>query len=315
MNLFILLGALGWDTFPGEPPSAFHPTVWMGKYIRFFWNLNKKHNPVFDFIWGSLLMILGLLLFTGPLFFLFAILDKQVPFVRLIVAIPLLKVSFSIRYLFKAAGDVLTALENKDIMEARRLTAWHLVSRETSELSKEQIVSAVIESVSENITDSFISPVFYFFLLGIPGAWGFRFINTSDAMIAYRNAEFEWGGKPTAWLDSFFNLIPARITGMGIVLTASLMRGFSGKQSYHTLKKDHRKTASPNAGWTMSAMAGALGVTLEKIGDYRLNGGSGDLNTRAIRKCLKLTFFSLLNSLLFLLFLYEGILWIVNMAV
>ncbi len=315
MNLLLLLGAIGWDTFPGEPPSAFHPTVWMGKYIHFFWKLNKKRTPAYDFFWGLLLLILGLVIFTGPLFLLFLLLPTQPLLLRLIVVIPLLKVSFSIRYLFKAAREVLSALENQDMAEARRLTAWHLVSRDTSELSKEQIVSAVIESVAENITDSFISPVFYFFLLGVPGAWGFRFINTSDAMIAYRNAEFEWGGKPTAWADSFLNLIPARLTGLGITLAAAILQGFSGKHSYETMKKHHSETASPNAGWTMSAMAGALGITLEKIGDYRLNGGSGALDEQAIRRCLKLTFLSLLISLLFLLFFYEGILWIVNMAV
>ena len=293
----------------------FHPTVWMGKYIRFFWKLNKVRKPPADFLWGVLLLLLGLLLFTAPLFFLLQILRIHSSIITLLLSIPLLKVSFSVKYLFKAANEVLTALEHEDLDKARELTAWHLVSRETATLTREQVVSAVIESVSENITDSFISPVFFFFLWGVPGAWAYRFINTSDAMIAYRNEEYEWGGKPTAWIDSTLNLIPARLTALGIGLSAGLLKGYSGSNSFTTMMKYHSETASPNAGWTMSAMAGALGVTLEKKGDYILTGGREKLSSRAIKDCLKLTSLSLVITLLILLFLYEGLIWALNTAV
>ena len=315
MNFIILLAALLWDRILGEPPVKIHPTVWMGNYIKNFWRLKTKKNPALDFIWGSLLLISGILLFTLPLYFFLSFLSEQVYYFYLILSIPLLKCSFSIRYLLQTADEVRQALQNSELEEARKLTAYHLVSRETSGLSEGQVVSAVIESVAENITDSFISPLFYFFLAGVPGAWGFRLINTSDAMIAYRIEEFEWGGKLTAWTDSFLNWIPARITAMGIVLSAGLIPGVNGRNSFKCMKYYHRETASPNAGWTMSAMAGALEIKLEKIGEYNLDGGRKELTSGKIESCLKVTRLALFITMAVVIVLFTGGLWALNTVV
>ncbi|OQY35035.1 MAG: hypothetical protein B6241_02625 [Spirochaetaceae bacterium 4572_59] len=315
MNSIILAGALVWDRILGEPSVKIHPTVWMGNYIRFIWEKKKRRSPLTDFIWGAFLLLSGVILFSIPVFFLFQFVGSSQPVLKVLLGIPFLKVSFSIRYLLQAAGEIRDELLLENLAEARRLTAYHLVSRDTSTLSQEEIVSAVIESVAENITDSFISPLFYFFLCGIPGAWAFRFINTGDAMIAYRNKEYEWGGKTTAWADSFLNWIPARLTGIGIVLATLLIPGISGKNSWKSMIKNHSRTASPNAGWTMGAMAGSLNIRLEKKGEYLLDGGSDTLTASKIDNCLKITLLSLIMTMFFLILLVQGGVWALNMAV
>lgn len=103
---------------------------------------------------------------------------------------------FSYRGLLSAAREILTALEAGDLEEARRLTGWHLVSRRVDSLREDEICGCVIESLAENLTDSFTSPLLFFLLLGLPGAWGLRFINTCDALIGYRDPEHLWGGRP-----------------------------------------------------------------------------------------------------------------------
>ncbi len=315
MNLLTLLGAILWDRILGEPPVRFHPTVWMGSYIKFLWQLKRKHTPPGDFIWGTFLLLSGLTLFIAPLVYFVFIIGNFSPVLKVLISIPLLKVSFSIRFLLQTAGEIKKALEEENIEEARRLTAYHLVSRDTSHLNKEEIVSCVIESVAENITDSFISPLFYYLIFGIPGAWGFRFVNTGDAMIAYRNEEFEWGGKFTAWTDSILNWLPARLTAFGIVAASCLTPGYSGRNSWKAMKTGRLATASPNAGWTMGAMAGTLSIRLEKKDEYILDGGSDRLTVQKIESCLRMTVIALVLTMTVLILLVQGGLWVLNMVV
>ena len=315
MNLLTLLGAIFWDRILGEPPVRFHPTVWMGSYIKYLWQLKRSHTPTGDFIWGIFLLLSGLILFITPLCYFIFIIGNWSVVLKILISIPLLKVSFSVRFLLQAAGEIQEALEQKDIEKARRLTAYHLVSRETSHLDEEEIVSCVIESVAENITDSFISPLFYFLLFGIPGAWGFRLVNTGDAMIAYRNEEFEWGGKFTAWTDSILNWIPARLTAFGIVAASCLTPGYSGGDSWRAMKTGRLATASPNAGWTMGAMAGTLNIRLEKKGEYILNGGADPLTVQKIESCRKMTILSLILTMTIVIALIQGGIWVLSTVV
>ena len=105
-------------------------------------------------------------------------------------------------------------------------------------------------------------------LFGIPGAVAYRVINTFDAMIGY-HGELEYLGKFAARLDDVVNFIPARITALLIVMAAWICRK-NVSQAWHIMIRDHKKTKSPNSGWTMSAIAGALGIRLEKTGHYQL---------------------------------------------
>jgi adenosylcobinamide-phosphate synthase len=197
-----------------------------------------------------------------------------------------LKMTFSLRGLARAASAVYQALKAKDLEKARNLVSWHLVSRDTSQLSTFQVAAAAIESVAENASDGVVAPLFYYALGGLPAALAYRFINTADSMLGYRDPTHLWLGKVPARLDDLVNLAPARLTAFLIVL-ASLCLGYEARQAYRVWRREAYRTASPNAGHPMSSMAGALGVELEKIGHYRLGVGlnfptASDI-TRAIR--------------------------------
>src|SRR5262249_54209283 len=155
----------------------------------------------------------------------------------------------------------------------RGLVGFHLVSRPTSGLSEGQVASAAVESAAENLTDAFVAPLLWYSALGLAGAFLYRTVNTADAMIGYREGALEYFGKASARLDDLLSLIPARIAGLAVVGAAALT-GEDFRSAWTTMHHDHGRTASPNAGWTMSAMAGALGVMLEKPGTYRLGAGS-----------------------------------------
>jgi adenosylcobinamide-phosphate synthase len=147
------------------------------------------------------------------------------------------------------------------------------------------MVSATVESVAENSCDSFFAPLLFFLLLGVPGAIGYRVINTLDAMIGH-HGEYEYLGKFAARLDTVANFIPARITALAIVGASWICRQNASK-AWRIMLRDRKNTESPNAGWTMGAMAGALDVQLEKVGYYKLGDGSGVLLTEKIDTSLK----------------------------
>jgi len=146
---------------------------------------------------------------------------------------------------------------------------------------------------AESVTDSIVAPLFYWLLLGVPGTIAYRVVNTFDSMIGY-HGEYEYIGKFAARLDDVPNYIPARISGLLLVASAYLSR-MNGSRSWLTMLRDHSKTESPNAGWTMSAMAGALRVQLEKPGYYRLGGDGKPLSPASITLGLRLV---VLSSLL-----------------
>ena len=178
----------------------------------------------------------------------------------------------SVRRLMHAAGLVHAALAHGDLVGARALVAFHLVSRETASLDESHVVSATVESVAENLCDSIVAPVAFYLLFGLPGAAAYRAVNTADAMLGYRVGILEHFGKVAARLDDLLNLIPARLSGLAVVAAAFIARD-DGRSAWRIMRRDARVTASPNAGWPMAAMAGALGVTLEKPRAYRLGDG------------------------------------------
>jgi len=178
----------------------------------------------------------------------------------------------SLRGLVSAAREVASELGRGDLAGARRAVGYHLVSRPTAELDAGQVASATVESVAENLTDSLVAPALFFLAGGLAGAAVYRAVNTADAMVGYRDEPLEYFGKVAARLDDFFNLIPARLAALSVVAGA-LLTGESACGALARLLSDRRRTASPNAGWTMAAMAGALGVLLEKPGAYRLGAG------------------------------------------
>ncbi len=262
-----LLIALALDLLVGEPPAALHPVVWMGKLVKFWERFAPRQNHDLQLLYGlfTLLVSVGGVLWLG-----FGFLNwlRGVSFVAvLLVEAGLLKCCFSVRML----GDVglkIRHLLTQGRLEEARFEMRSLVSRDVSKLTEQLIIAATIESVAENSTDSFVSPIFFFALLGLPGALAYRLVNTFDSMIGYRG-KYEYLGKAAARLDDVLNYLPARFTALLLIVCAGWYGG-DRQNAWKIARRDHAITASPNAGWTMAAIAGALHAQLEKVGYYKL---------------------------------------------
>ncbi len=189
---------------------------------------------------------------------------------RLVLSAALLKPLFSVSALLDAGKAVQEALEKHDLPKARRLLAWHLVSRDTADLSESEVAGAAVSSLAENLTDSVVAPLFYLALFGLPGAAVYRFVNTADAMLGYRTPELEYFGKVAARTDDALNYVPARLAALLLGLALSLS-GSDARSAWRGMRRDARLTPSPNGGVTMALAAAGLGVRLEKRGVYTLN--------------------------------------------
>lgn len=280
------LVALLLDLALGDPPNRYHPVAWMGAAIAVLRRRAPRRGRLARLAYGGLVALggTGLVAWAGRLLER-ALLRLPRPWCRLAEA-GVLKAALALRGLGRAATLVQRALECGDLEAARRLLAWHLVSRETASLDASLVAAATVESVAENASDGVIAPLFYYALGGLPAALAYRFANTADAMLGYRDAEHEWLGKVAARLDDVLNWAPARLTA-GLIVIAALVVGEDARGAWHTWRRDARLTASPNAGHPMSAVAGALGVALEKPGHYRLGAelappAPGDI-ARAVR--------------------------------
>ena len=299
--LFIILAAIIIDLVFGELPSQIHPVVIMGKFIDIFKGFLTKHNSKLA---GAIFTILMIVVFVTAFFMIIQLFTFNYLIYLLISAI-ILSTTFAIKVLLNSAEHVKNDL-NQDIETARKSVSY-LVSRDTSELSSEELVSATVESLTENITDSVVSPIFYTFIFGVLGGVTCRVINTLDAMVGYKNPENIKIGWFPAKLDDIMNYIPARVTGILVTLAALLLR-FDWKSSYKIMMRDARRTPSPNSGYPMAAAAGALGIKLKKIGCYEIGDSINPLNPDKITEALLLTkitiiLFVVLASVLFGIFL------------
>lgn len=295
-GLIALLTAFAVDMLLGDPPNHLHPVVLMGNFIQWMRKTFNSGSNTRRFIFGMVWILIGAALFSLPWWWIQSLLARLPFWAAGILTGLLLKPMFAYRGLLKAGSEVQTALAGNDLPEARRLVAWHLVSRDTSQLSAPQVVSATIESLAENLTDSFVAPLMCFALGGLPLAWFYRFVNTADAMIGYHTPEYEYFGKFPARADDVLNWLPARISGWILVLAAGLTR-LDLPSAARVMCTQYARTASPNAGWTMAAAAGALHLTLEKVNHYRLEGGDRPLTEAEIGRSLLLVRAALLLSL------------------
>jgi cobalamin biosynthesis protein CobD len=167
----------------------------------------------------------------------------------------------------RAVEEALSGLPDGSLARGRERLRF-LVSRDVADLSEGQVRESVIESLAENLNDSVVAPVFWFVVLGLPGALMYRFANTADAMWGYpgmyRGRNWQWAGKWAARADDVLSWLPARITALLLAMAAA---GVSWRQLY----RDAGGTPSPNSGWPMAAMALALGCSLSKPRGYVLN--------------------------------------------
>jgi len=280
-GLYILCAALLLDALIGEAPDRWHPVAWLGRLISLELKLEPSQGPHRQMLFGTALVITTCIVIAVPLWLGLNSLLGLSSIAYILLSACLLKSTFALRGLWKAVEDVKLCLLSKDAAQAR-LKMRSLVSRDTSGLSDQQLMSAAVESCAENLCDSFIAPLFYYAILGLPGAVVYRIVNTYDAMVGY-HGRWEYTGKFAARLDDALNFIPARLSALLIVAAAGICRADVGR-SWRTMLKQHGKTSSPNAGWTMCSMAGSLGVELEKSGEYVLSGGSAALSCAVVSR-------------------------------
>lgn len=267
----VLAIALAIDALLGEPPNAVHPVAWMGRLASRLVRLAPKHDPLGQLAAGALIALAVPGAFAAAAVLVVHALDAWPP-VALAASVLLVKSTFAVRALGQAARAVRVELAARDLPAARDALR-SLCSRDPSGLGEPQLVAATVESVAENASDSFVAPVFYYAIFGLPGAIAYRAVNTLDAMIGYRG-RYEYLGKASARLDDVLNFIPARITAM-LLLAAGFLCRHDVRSGWRVLRRDGHTTESPNAGRPMAVMAGLLRVQLEKVGHYRL-GDAGE---------------------------------------
>ena len=280
--LFLLAVAI--DVAFGDPPDAVHPVAWMGGIISFLEKPGLKLKPAAQFCYGVVMTVFLVALFAVPVYFIVVYLGQVSLAAVIILGAFILKSTFSIKGLRLTALKIRQLLKDNKLEESRfELRA--LVSRDTRNLDEPLVVSAAVESVAEGSGDSLVAPLFYFLIFGIPGAVAYRVVNTLDSMIGY-HGRYEYLGKFPAVLDDILNFIPARVAALLIVLAAAVIK--KGRRAWRVAFTDHVKAKSPNAGWPMAAMAGALDVRLEKPGNYKLGEAKTPLVPETIDGSVKI---------------------------
>lgn len=275
----VLALAVALDLLAGEPPDRWHPVAWLGALIA-RGRPRARRAPWRLLLRGTVLVVVVAAVAAAGALAAHAALGLLPAPLALLGRAWLLKCSFSIDALFAAVLLVRGHLVAADLPGARRQVGRHLVSRDTGDLDTAAVASAAVESLAENLTDGVAAPILFYAAgvllhgagLGLALAWAYRAVNTADAMIGYRRAELTYLGRATARSDDVLNYVPARLAAAAIVAGA-WCAGQSAAGAARAWRRDGGRTESPNAGQTMAAMAGALGVTLEKRGHYRLGAG------------------------------------------
>ena len=307
LNLFLfiilsLLLSLLIDMAFGELPTRIHPVVIIGSIIDFF----KKIFIGIKNKLSGLLTVLGVCIVSSVVLYVIYLISSLNIVLFAVVFIVLLSSTFSVNMLLQTATDVKNAFD-MGIDRARELVSY-LVSRNTDELTEAFIVSATIESLTENITDSYVAPVFYYFvfagillihpidnglfyLLLVPMLY--RVSNTQDAMLGYKSDELIHIGFVPAKIDDILNFIPSRIAGIFMVISAYILN-MDWKNAYKIMRRDARSCPSPNSGFTMATAAGALNIQLIKKDTYILGDSNKDITSDDISKAVSLSRFTII---------------------
>jgi len=262
----------------GEPPVWAHPVIAIGRFLDLFGARLCALPPRAAFVGGALVWCGGALVCMLLAAALQVLLGHALqPWwggaVLSAIMLALLLKPLLAWTMLKDEVLGVEAAQSQGLSAARKQLA-RLVSRDTAKLDATAVREAGIETLAENLNDSVVAPLFWFAVAGLPGAALYRFANTADAMWGYRG-RWEWAGKWAARADDVLSWFPARLTALALLgarweLLAPLLR-------------EARRTASPNSGWPMAAMALRLKVRLGKPGVYILNAGAASVEARHSR--------------------------------
>ena len=257
------------DCLVGDPRSSLHPVVLIGKLISFFEGLlyHEQDSDRKKLFYGFVLMVCVLSVSYGVAegIVWLAALSGNV-YVSIAVQAVFLSFMISPRNLAEAGREIRDYLLDGNLEMARFKVGW-IVGRDTDKLTEGEATRATVETISENTVDGVISPLFYFFVGGLPLAVAYRAANTMDSMVGYKNDKYLFFGRAAARADDVWNYIPARLTGFMFVAAAFLL-GLDWRGAWRILRRDAVKHPSPNGGWTESTVAGALGIRLGGLNYY-----------------------------------------------
>jgi adenosylcobinamide-phosphate synthase len=303
----VLVLAIIIDWIIGDPPPPpwkslyykLHPTVWMGNLTNKLKPHFKNPSPRREKLNGALLALVIIVTFTLPVYFGLKIIYTYLGvIVYTLIAALILKLTICIKLETDWGKAAAKAIESGNLKEARRYA--HFSRRDNKDLTSPLIVSSVIESIVENLTDFRLSPIIFYAFLGVPGAVAFRAINTLDGMVGFRDPENINIGWFSATLDTIVNYIPSRLTTV-LIIVASAILGEDYKNAWAIARRDQAKVPSINHGWQMAVIAGALGVQLEKPGHYIIGDPVEELTADKIIRTLRIRNVVLILCILFLL--------------
>ena len=246
--MFILPLLLGYllDLIFGDPERLPHPIVWFGKMIS--WGEHRLNRGQHRMAKGAVMSVAYILL----MFFVLWGLIRLVPNAILWCVLNTIIIFYCLAgtTLIREVRNVFLALDES--LEAGRKQVARIVGRDTSELTAQEVRTAALETLAENLSDGVIAPLFWLAVLGVPGMVAYKMVNTLDSMIGYRTERYKDFGCWAARIDDVCNYIPARLTAVLMVIA-------SGKLSLlKFVWRNGRKHASPNSGYPEAALAGAL---------------------------------------------------------
>lgn len=262
-HLIVFLAAYLLDALLGDPAWLPHPVVAMGRAItglehllrRLFSSTNTGLLAA-GCVLAALLPVGSFCVAAGALF----LAGRVHPLLALALNAFWGGQCLAVRDLRKEAMAVYACLKQNDLPAARKAVG-RIVGRDTAALTTEGVTKAAVETVAENFSDGVFAPMFYLAIGGAPLALAYKAVNTMDSMVGYKNDRYLYFGRAAAHLDDAANWLPARLSGLLLILAAPLC-GLSGKEAFRIWRRDRRNHASPNSAQTEAACAGALRVQL-----------------------------------------------------
>jgi len=314
----ILLLALLIDRIFGDPHWLWgyipHPIVFFGQMISWFDTFSNRSDFSLKrrYLYGWLVIAALLGSAVGIGWLLTKIYCSCWPIVNLFLEAVTVSFFLTQKSLTDHVMTVCKALEEGGIEQGRSAVSM-IVGRDTQMLDASGVCRAAIESLAENSSDGIIAPIFWYVISGLPGLLGYKMLNTADSMIGHKNERYAAFGFASARLDDIANYIPARLTGILIVLVSLFTNGNdAAKRAWRVMLYDAGHHHSPNSGWPESAFAGALNIRLSGpryYGTKRLdepfqNIEGKEPETFDIRRAVRL-FESVMNNIaIFTLILY-----------
>ena len=245
MDILPFVLAWGLDLWLGDPIQLPHPVVGFGKLIakgERVWNKGKGR------LWKGALM--AIILVVATLVVSDCLLGILPGVLHTLVSALLIFYCMAGTSLIREVRDVFRAVDRS--LEEGRVQVARIVGRDTSELSAQEVRTAALETLAENLSDGVIAPLFWYALLGIPGMLAYKMVNTMDSMIGYRNERYKDFGCFAARLDDVANYLPARLTALLMILASRRISLIMFVWKYGN------QHASPNSGYPEAALAGIL---------------------------------------------------------